>query len=173
MAFLQSTLPSRGGPEALRLFLVAVVVAAVSWAVRPDRLPFLADSTAYELELSAPLVELQEAFTLFEAGNHLFIDTRPDAGPEVETIAGSFIIREASFADDLLLLMDVLYPEDPVVLFGDGNLMGVSNVAAKLQQRGFSTVLIMRNGLTRWQDAGGEISLPYVPEPRDSWEEDS
>jgi len=155
---------ARSGVQALTLLLVAAVLAAAGWALRPDPLPLVADPVAYELELSAPLVETGTALQLFDEGNHFFIDTRPSAGPGVETISGSFVIREKEFADDLLRLMDVLYPEDPVILFGDGNLMGVSNVAARLQERGFTSVQIMRSGLDGWQKAGGALGEAYIPE---------
>ncbi len=156
--------PASGGIEALRLLLAAAVLAAAAWLLVHRDLPFRADATAYELELSAPLVELAQARGLFGEGNYLFIDTRPEAGPGAETISGSFVIREDSFDDDLLRLMDVLYPEDPVVLFGDGNLMGVNNVAARLQTRGFSDVQILRSGLESWRQGGGDMGPPYIPE---------
>lgn len=173
MGILASDGLSRSWMQALRLLLVAIVLASAGWMLRPDPLPFVADPLTYELEVSAPLIELGEAFLLFDEGNHLFIDTRSMAGPEVETIAGSFLIREASFDDDLLRLMDDFFPEDPVVLFGDGNLMGVSNVAAKLQERGYESVSILRSGLQAWRDGGGDISLPYFPEPSDMMEDGS
>ncbi|PID81004.1 hypothetical protein CSB20_04520 [bacterium DOLZORAL124_64_63] len=161
---MSSSLCTRSGVQALVLLGVTAVLAAAGWALRPNTLPLVADPLTYELELSAPLVELDAALTLFREGNHYFIDTRPDAGAGVATLSGSFVVRERELADDLLRLMDVLYPEDPVILFGDGNLMGVSNVAAQLQERGFTAVQIMRSGVTAWQKAGGAMGEAYIPE---------
>ena len=164
---------ARSGVQALVLLAVTVVLAGAAWVLRPAPLPLAADPLSYELELSAPLVELAEARALFQEGNHFFIDTRPEAGPGVETLSGSFIIREQEFDDDLLRLLDVLYREDPVILFGDGNLMGVSNVAARMQERGFLSVQIMRAGVSAWRKAGGDMGEAYIPELPADPQEDS
>lgn len=146
--------------QALLLLGIAAAAAAASWALRDPRLPLRADSAFYELELAAPLVEAAEALRLYEAGDHLFIDTRPVAPGTTATIPASMLVRAASFDDDLLAVFDFLRPEDPLVLFGDGDLNGVSNVAARLRDRGFQDLTILRGGLDAWRRAGGECTEP-------------
>ena len=146
--------------EAVLLFLLAVTATAVTWALRVDRLPLAADRDFYEVEAPAPLVGIPRALVLFDEGDRLFIDTRPDRTREKTTIPGAFLIRASSFDDDLYELADTVYPEDPVILFGDGDLRGVTHVADLLVSRGFEDVLIMRDSMAAWRDQGGEISSP-------------
>ncbi len=148
--------------QAFGLVAAAVIVAGLSWGLRTDSLTWKADPTTYEMELSAPLVEMAEALRLFDEGDYLFIDTRRDAAEAEVTVSGAFIIREATFDDDLLALMDDLYPEDPIILFGNGELSGVSNVTNRLQTRGYENILILRVGVKGWQKAGGMVSPPLL-----------
>lgn len=150
--------------EAGLLLLLAALVTGLSWWLRADSLPLTADPTVYELELAAPVVEIGDAIPLFDEGVHIFVDTRPGDPQGRETIAGSFVIREASFDDDLLAYFDDLYPEDPIILFGRGDLVGTNNIAGRLLARDFSDVQILRGGLHGWQSAGGDVGQPYLPE---------
>ena len=150
--------------EAVWLLLVAVVLTAVSWLIRDPRLPLTADPAVYELELAAPVVEVADALALFDEGIHLFIDTRAGDPTDRPTVAGAFVIREAQFDDDLLALFDDLYPEDPVVVFGSGDMVGANNVAGRLLGRGFVEVQILRGGLKGWEGAGGMVGSAYLPD---------
>lgn len=149
--------------EAGLVLLAAVVLAAGNWLAGGERLALRADPTVYELELAVPLLEIPAALELFQQGAHLFIDTRAGDPETRDTIAGAFVIREASFDDDLLALFDDLYPEDPVILFGNGDLVGTNNVASRLLGRGFTDVQILRGGLQGWEAAGGQLGSPYLP----------
>lgn len=142
--------------EAGILLLVSLLAAGIWWARSADRLPLQAEPAVYELELAAPLVEVAEARILYDEGVHLFVDTR--ALNSGETIPGSLLIREATFDDDLLANFDFMLPEDALILFGDGDLSRTSNIAGRLQQRGFENLLILSGGLAAWKKAGGEIS---------------
>jgi rhodanese-related sulfurtransferase len=150
--------------QALFLLLLAVALAAARWAAWPPRLPLAADPTAYELDLSAPLVEVAAARDHFDAGAHLFIDTReygPDAG---DSVPGAFTLRPDSFDDDLLALLDIVTPEMPMILYGDGNLALANNVAARLKQRGYGNLALLQGGLDAWRAGGGPVS-PREPAP--------
>ena len=144
--------------EAALLLLLAVMITAVSWALRADRLPLRADPIAYELELAAPLAAIGEALELYEDGEYIFVDTRPQVTGDFQTIPGSFFIRDASFDNDLLEYFDFMTTEDHFVLFGDGDLFPVSNIAARLTDRGYTHLMILKGGLAAWRSAGGEIS---------------
>ncbi len=149
--------------EAGLILLLAVVVTGGTWLLRPQRLPLLADATVYELELEAPVVEIAQARHFFDEGAHLFIDTRPGDPAGRPTIAGAFVIREARFDDDLLALFDILFPEDPIIVFGKGDMLGANNVAARLKARGYEDVQILRGGVSAWQAAGGDLGSAFVP----------
>jgi len=139
------------------LLLVLSILAATGWWLRSaDRLPLQADPAVYELELAAPLLTVAEAQGMYDEGAHLFVDTRAETGGE--TIPGSFFIREATFDDDLVANFDFMYPEDELILFGNGNLTRTSNVAARLIGRGYENVIILKGGLSAWKNAGGDTS---------------
>ncbi len=142
--------------EAGWLVALAVVLAAGWWARNPNRLPLAADPAQYELELEAPLVSVADALLAFDEGMQLFVDTR--AGDFSSTIPGSFFISEATFDDDLSAIFDFVVPEDHFILFGDGNLNRVSNIAGRLKMRGYENVKILKGGLSAWQHDGGTIT---------------
>ncbi|MBU8869326.1 MAG: rhodanese-like domain-containing protein [Gemmatimonadales bacterium] len=149
--------------EAAIVVLITIAAATVTWVSRDNRLPLIADRDFYELELSAPLVDIPGAIALFNEGNYLFIDTRSSLTLEDDTIPGAFTIRALSLNDDLYELADTVYPEDPVILFGNGDLSGVAHVADLLLARGFEDILIMRGDLASWRNQGGETSPSALP----------
>jgi len=143
--------------EALWLLAAAAILTAASWALRNDGLPLRADPTFYNLELEAPLITPGEALAFYNEGLHLFIDTRPGNGLDQATIPGAFPVRQSSFDDDLLDLFDFIAPTDPLILFGDGNLLPISAIAARLKDRGYPEVSILDGGLDAWRKAGGPV----------------
>ncbi len=149
--------------EAAILVVFALMVTALSWALRADRLPLRAATTVYELELAAPVVEVADALELYDEGLHIFIDTRfaTDAGAPV--IPGSIPLRQASFDDDLLAVFDFVGPDDPLVLYDDGGLVLASSIAVRLADRGFTDVQILAGGLAAWRRAGGELNGQESP----------
>lgn len=144
--------------EAGLLLLLTVALTSVSWLLRDDGLPFAADPVGYELELAAPLTSTEEALALYDEGDYLFVDTRTATDGDFQTIPGAFFIREATFDDDLLEYFDFMTTEDHFILFGDGDLFPVSNIAARMKDRGYQDLLILKGGLEAWLRAGGEIS---------------
>lgn len=144
--------------QALLLLALSTVLAAGRWAFIGERLPLQADAADYELELAAPLIAVAPARRCYDEGVHLFIDTR-ESGPQlVDTVPGAFPIRPGSFDDDVLALLDIIVPEDRLILFGDGSLVAANNVAARLIKRGYGQVEILKGGLDAWRAAGGPLS---------------
>lgn len=151
--------------EAGLLLLISLLVTGVSWFLRSDGLPLTADPAGYELELAAPLVRIDQALALYEEGEYLFVDARSFVEVEFQTIPGAFFIRQDTFDDDLLGYFDFMGPEDHFILFGDGNLLPISNIAARMMERGYENVFILKGGLEAWRAAGGEISHRTGDEP--------
>lgn len=144
--------------QAWRLVVLSVAVGLVLWALRPDRLPILAEADLYALDLPVPLISLMEARELYEEGHHVFVDTRPGDPDARAAIPGSFAIRETSFADDLAAVMDFIYPEDPLILYGAATPLPVAAVAARFLERGYTDVRILQGGLQAWRRDGGPLS---------------
>lgn len=147
---------SRPVREAALLFGLAVALAALAWALHPPRLPLRADPTRYELELEFPLVTPAEAVALYDANGAFFVDVRP--GSPARTIPGAFPIRQDTFDADLREVFDFLSPNDPLIVYGDGNLIVSEVVAKRLQERGFTDIRLLQGDLSGWAKAGGELS---------------
>ena len=144
--------------QALVLGGIAVVAAALLWAIRPDRLPLIADAEVYTLDLPAPLVSVADARELYDGGTHYFVDTRAEGPTASGVIPGSFMIRETTFDADFEAVMDFLYPEDPLVLYGAATPLPVAAVAVRLQSQGYENLLILQGGLAAWRDGGGSVT---------------
>lgn len=146
------------------LLLLSFLATTILWTLREEKLPLLADPTYYQLELTAPLVAITQAMVLYDAGEHLFVDVRSDKVANGNMIPGAFIIRESTMDDDLAANMDFLFPDDKIILYGSGDLMGPANIAARLQDRGFQNLVIMKGGLEAWKAADGPVSQRTPPE---------
>jgi rhodanese-related sulfurtransferase len=142
--------------QGLVLLAVTLALATALWLARPDRLPLRADTAFYTAELSAPLITPDEALADYDDGTHIFLDARADA--DSGGIPGALPLREGSFDDDLYAVRDFVFAEDPLIVYGDGNLQSVSVVAARLQERGYRSVFILRGGLEAWRRAGGPLA---------------
>ena len=139
-----------------------MALTAALWAVRGDRLPLGADPSVYEIELTVPLVQPADALGLYEEGETLFADTRTVA-PGDDVVPGAFPLRQDTFDDDLLEMFDFLEPDTPLLLYGDGSLVGAAGMAERLTERGYTDVRILAGGVRAWRAAGGDVR-PAAPE---------
>ncbi|MFH1843990.1 MAG: rhodanese-like domain-containing protein [bacterium] len=148
--------------EAVILLAAALVLAGGSWLLRAEPLPLAADASLYEIELAAPLISLEQAFSRYDSGSHLFVDTREPALITQVRIGGSFAIRASTFADDLIEAADFIWREDALVLYGNGDLRDVSSVAARFLERGYENIEIMAGGIEAWRQNGYPVSSDDV-----------
>ena len=151
--------------QAAVLLVFSVLITALVWGLRSERLPLTADQEVYRLELPVDVVDVAAAIDLYDAGDHLFVDVRNDDERGKTTIPGAFRSRASRFDDDLFDLIDIVYPEDPIVLFGTGDLVGPAHVADLLLARGFEDVQILRGSMAAWRNADGEISPTAEVQP--------
>jgi len=143
--------------EAGILLLITLLLATLTWVLRPPRLPQPADLAVYEMDLGFPVMDPVEAMAGYDDNTLIFVDTRsPD--PLAPRIPGAFSISQARFEEDLLEAYDFLMPEDPLLLFGDGNLLLISAVASRLQEKGFTDITLMSEGVEGWREAGGDLA---------------
>lgn len=153
---------SRNLAEAGLLLALALAAALASWALRTPRLPLAAERSVYEFELKQPLIGAGEALALYEAGSHLFVDTRSGLAPAAPRIPGALVITPEGFDDELAALIDFIAPEDPIVLYGD-RLQAAAAVASQLAARGYAQLSLLDGGLAAWQAAGGPLSAGERP----------
>lgn len=142
--------------EALLLAAAAVILATAAWAVRTPRLPLAADPTVYSMNIEFPLLSPTAAVGVYAADTHFFVDTRPV--PDGGHVPGAFAIRQDEFDDDVLAARDFLLPEDPLVLYGDGDLLALAALASRLRERGFTDLSLMDGSLADWRAADGPVS---------------
>lgn len=154
--------------EGALLLAVALAAAGASWAVRSPRLPLRADLAAYELDLGFAVVPAAEAVALFLDNACIPVDVRDDG--QAGRIPGSVLLRQATFDDDLRDVFDFLSPADPLLVYGDGNLLVAAAVAGRLQERGFTDIRLLGGSLAAWEKAGGQIDAadPAVTDDREA-----
>ncbi len=140
--------------EAGAILMLTLLCALAAWLLRTPRLPLLADGEAYEFEIAQPLVDAATAQTLFEAGSHLFVDTRDLARFDLARVPGAMNVRPESFDDDLSALIDFIYPDDPILLYGD-RLQATAAVAGRFAERGYTELTLLAGGFDAWREAGG------------------
>ncbi|HOX25549.1 MAG TPA: rhodanese-like domain-containing protein [Candidatus Krumholzibacteria bacterium] len=143
--------------QAAWLAALAIGLAVALWIVRPDRLPLRADAETYALDLPVPQVAVAAAREFYDAGDHIFVDTRAGDPAGRPAIPGAFVIRANSFGDDLAGVMDFIYPEDSLVLYGERSPLPVAAVAARFLERGYENVVILQGGLDAWRRGGGPL----------------
>lgn len=143
--------------EAGLVLAITAAAALTSWLLRTPRLPLAAERTVYEFELKQPLVAAAQALALYEAGSHLFVDTRAGLAPSSPRIPGALNLRLEQFDDDLAAIIDFIAPEDPLVLYGVG-IQATAAVAGRLAERGYLQLNLLDGGLDAWTAAGGPLS---------------
>ncbi len=143
--------------EAGLVLAIALAAALVSWLWRTPRLPLAAEPAVYEFELKQPLIAAATALAHYEAGSHLFVDTRAGLAAGAARIPGALSLRPEQFADDLAAVIDFMAPEDPIVLYGD-RLQATAAVAGRLAERGYRELSLLDGGLPAWTAAGGPLS---------------
>ncbi len=127
--------------EASLLIGLTLIAAAASWLLRAPRLPLIAESSRYALDLGFPLLSPSEAVKRYEGNYALIVDTRP--GSPAQRIPGALPIRAERFDDDLRELLDFVTPADPLILVGDGDLRAAAIVAERFAARGYHELSLM------------------------------
>lgn len=137
------------------LLLISLAVSMLAWAVNPDRLPLKADISSYELEINFDLVNAVDAVQMLNDNAAVLVDVR--SGELELQLPGSFPVRQESFDDDFRDLFDFILPEDKLLLVGNGDLMILSAIAERISERGYKNLVLMRDDISAWQHAGGEV----------------
>ncbi len=142
--------------EAGIILLLSLLCALAAWLLRTPRLPLMAELDVYEFEIAQPLVDGAAALVLFEAGSHLFVDTRDPSLFDQARVPGAMNVRPASFDEDLSALIDFIYPEDPILLYGD-RLQATAAVAGRFAERGYEDLTLLMGGFDAWRETGGPV----------------
>lgn len=124
-----------------------------SGAGTPAQAPVSA--TPAEDIITGPDITIPQAFRLFSA-NTAFVDARRRDEFEAGHVQNAFWMpADALTGGKRSEAMDFLVPDQPVVIYcGGGECDASKNVAALLQQGGFTQCLIMTDGYPGWVAAG-------------------
>ncbi|HEX2839297.1 MAG TPA: rhodanese-like domain-containing protein [Phycisphaerales bacterium] len=124
-----------------------------SGAGTPEQAPVSA--TPAEDVITGPDITIPQAFRLFSA-NVAFIDARRRDEFEAGHVQNAFWMPADTLTGGKRSeAMDFLVPDQPVVIYcGGGECDASKNVAALLQQGGFTQCLIMTDGYPGWVAAG-------------------
>jgi rhodanese-related sulfurtransferase len=152
--------------EAFILCFIAVVLALIVYAVRPDKIgpaPAASDSDGtgpIEPALGSAEISLDDAVRVFRDGGAIFADARHAADFESGHIKGALNLYAA---DQDAWLSDFLSDADPatvIVTYCDGQECHLAvDLAQLLSVNGFNKVFYLTNGWTRWR----ELGLPAGP----------
>ncbi len=111
------------------------------------------------------LLNLEQAYALFEMGEAIFLDARSRAEFDESHILGAMHLSTESIADGSAgtVLDDLLgFGTDfPLILYCHGGQCDASeNTAIRLQDLGFTNIRIMTAGFEEWVKAGYEVETP-------------
>lgn len=147
--------------EAVFILLIAVVLAVVVHAVRPDKSPPVPSPGSESAgQPAAPPdgfaeIGLTRAKQLFDADGAIFADARHPIDFAAGHIRGA---RNLVAADPEQWLPDLLASTDPaqvIVTYCDGEQCHLApELAELLFFNGFDNVFYLKNGWTRWREHG-------------------
>jgi rhodanese-related sulfurtransferase len=147
--------------EALFLIFVAVVIALIVYAIRPDKItpvttPAGEDSAGMDAsDEGRREIAIEAAWELFKKGGAVFADSRHRADYDAGHIEGAVHLPAA---DPDAWLNDFLTTADPMVLiitYCDGDACPLAEELVELLLlNGFENVRFLKNGMTRWRQNG-------------------
>ncbi|MBM3859668.1 MAG: rhodanese-like domain-containing protein [Verrucomicrobia bacterium] len=140
----------------LRAFLIVAVATAVGFgvnAVSPRRIPWLRPPP-----LTVPASEqipMEEARRLWESGDAIFLDARPVSAFGDGHVAGALSLPLEDFEGRFTAVRPRLAPEQPLVLYCDGEHCDDSlRLLQRLRSMGYTNARVLVNGWTLWRRAG-------------------
>jgi rhodanese-related sulfurtransferase len=147
--------------EAIILILAAVGIALIVHAVRPDRIGLLpaavkpADARHPPGETGISEISLQAALRLYKKGGTVFADARHPADFNAGHVKGAVNLYAADQDSWLPKFLAAHDPDAVIVTYCDGEHCHLAKQLAQLLYfNGFNHVRYIKNGWTRWHDAG-------------------
>lgn len=146
--------------EALLLVLIATVIGFGYTALTGKGI--FAETVPSPPSLSSPpLIHLNEAKSIFDSGEAIFIDARHTFDYKMGHIKGAINIPLVEY-DQMKTVINALPKEKTIVVYCDGAECNSSiQFAVKLSGEGFSNVKIFFGGWREWE----EKNLPMEKEP--------
>ena len=141
--------------------LIILIAAAISLSVnhfRQGGLPLVRSPetrSSGSKTAGEPVISIEEARALFFTNGAVFIDARPAEVYRSGHIKGALNLPAEGLEASLPVIMEQVPPDSFVITYCDGENCELSkDVALELSARGYSSVEVLANGWSVWQDAG-------------------
>lgn len=159
----RSTLQPKGWQlsffQSAGIILAAAVIGLMVNALRPGRLPLIAD-WSMQTQISTlqttenPEVSVEEAKAIFESRSATFVDARPREFFDLGHIEGALSLPMEDFENRFDEVMANISPDATIITYCDGDSCALSKeLAEALLAKGFLHVRVLLNGWTKWQEA--------------------
>jgi len=113
------------------------------------------------------LIDLDRAKSIWDEGVSVFIDARPDHEYVEGHIPGAFWMPASEVSGAMIFEIEKWaggYDGAVVIYCVGGDCDASENVAIRLQESGFTNLLIMREGFKDWSAAGYDVETGEPPE---------
>ena len=147
--------------EAVILLIIAVGVALVTNAFRPDRLKIFGTDCVKQFGVcgkaisQSETIDLEKAVALFYNKAAIFIDSRNPIAYAMGHIPGAVNIPNGGTNPEYEDIISGFSKDSFIVVYDDG--VGGSaayEVASILKEKGFSKVLLFSGGFSQWRNSG-------------------
>lgn len=148
--------------ETALVLLIAALLAAGSYALRPEALPLVAaGSPANTVDEPFKAISIEAARQMFEEGGALFGDARPPAAYEEGHIRGAIPLEPGAFnqwADKVIANYAL---DQPIIAYCEGEQCQLSHeLAERLTWLGYEKVFYLVDGWGQWKKRGLPIDPP-------------
>ncbi len=147
--------------EAAVLFVIAVIVAIIVNALRPDGIPFFGFTPASPKKQQSTIQEitLSTAYELYLKNKVVFVDARDPFSFEEGHIAGAINIYPDEVNIGTPKLKKIMSPDSVVVTYCDGPRCPLSKETAQgLLLQGVPVVKVLVDGWALWSNAGYPVA---------------
>jgi 3-mercaptopyruvate sulfurtransferase SseA len=147
--------------EAVIILIVAVSVALITNAFRPDRLKIFGTDCIKQFGVcgkalsQSETIDLEKAVALFYNKAAIFIDSRTPIAYAMGHIPGAVNIPNGGTNPEYEDMISGFSRDSFIVVYDDG--VGGSaayEVASILKEKGFSKVLLFSGGFSQWRNSG-------------------
>lgn len=141
--------------EAIAVAVIALILAAGSYALRPDALPLRPPDRAAQVQMdyeTFKLISLETAEHMFYDGHTLFADARPAIAYEEGHIQGALNLDPDEFDQWAAQMMDNYPLDKPIITYCEGPRCNLSHeLAERLVWLGFEKVYYLIDGWGQWK----------------------
>ncbi len=148
--------------ETVWLLLIAAILAAGAYALRPDILPLKATDPPVKVsEEPFKEISLDAAREMFAKGTALFADARPAVAYEAGHIRKALNLEPAALDEWAPTLIANYALDQPIVAYCEGAQCQLSReLAERLTWLGYEKVYYLGDGWGQWQKHGLPVDLP-------------